>query len=260
MADKPMPPDQHDDDISQLYQQGATEQPPAHLDELILKQARQQCPKPVLPPWWRRAKSWSWAISTAASVAVVSTLLWLNHNGYEQHIPGYQPVESPQPMDEFFVPPPATKSQPRSEKTLAQPATAEMTSQSAPDANGMMFPLPKERQLEFQSGEEKLPATDASHDDSISLERQEDKNSQQITDRPIQVRTGGDQSTRPLQNMKKTTNIHKQRQMALTKIDELIKKGELEAALVKLKAFRKTYPDFELPAQYHDILNGQGPP
>ncbi|MFC3150260.1 hypothetical protein ACFOEK_04410 [Litoribrevibacter euphylliae] len=78
MTDSKQPSEEFD--VSALYQQGATEQPPESLDHLILAQAKQelaetQIPHDRKPSQVSRLRKWQWPLSAAAVVVISSSII-----------------------------------------------------------------------------------------------------------------------------------------------------------------------------------------
>lgn len=108
---------EHNRDISQLYRQGATEQPDTSLDELILARAKQVSeqhnpPKPKIRSW----RNWHWPFSVAASALLVSLLYLGNLSEYHPISHDEQNFELDENQTDFDVVVMKPSAQPLSER------------------------------------------------------------------------------------------------------------------------------------------------
>ena len=216
--------DNHDD-ISRLYQQTRTEEPPMKLDSAVLRKAR----RAVLKKSRFNLAQWLLPLGSVAVVMLTATLF----------------IQMKQEHPETFAPKPA--------RDQAMPEARQAAKPAAP-AKGKDAMAPAAKR-ETKAAKEILRLRN-----NESVPAQLGKAQPKETASTESGTAAGRAPAAPIANLAPMANIEeeaaevKSAEVWLDEIRELQKQGKLDEARTRLKAFRTVYPDHSVPKELRELL------
>ena len=230
-----LPADGHD--VTKLYHEGSTDEPPAALDRAILKAARENITPAREPrkPWWLR---FALPLQLALSAVLVTMLaLTVDRN----------PPEAPADAGPAAGESPAASQAPEAKAPLAVPSESRRSSPKA-DRKAEVAPaaIPVPGRSERASAEKAAVDDAAAPVGGQSLE----------ATRPGAAAAGAVSGVAPSSGAPATNQAAAAGSPSdwLAAIERLAGTGEKTAARVELDAFRKAYPDYPVPKRLEKLL------
>ena len=251
-----------DSSFSRAYREESRELPPEHVDAQILAEAHRADAGDKRAPARGPFAGGSWMVPASVAAVVVlavsvTVLLPEGRPGYERQriVPedtlspsreaaDADPLDMPEvrqaPAAEYAVPPPGREVRPDA-STVAEPAPAPAS--AAPQASGAAAPE-QERALR----KETAPAAPA----AVMQNRVEDSgdSAKQRLRSKSGIATAGEGQAAG----KSELETFEEPDVWLEHIEDLIERGELEAARQSLSRFRLAYPGAEVPRHVIDAL------
>ena len=249
----------HDDDVAKLYHEGSADEPPAALDRAILKAARESIAPARKPgkPWWLR---FALPLQLALS-AVLVTMLALTVDRNPPEIPGVtlrtEPQQAPPhaplkaaPADADSTVGKSPAASPASEAKARLPAPRQSTAPLSPRAERAdevapaAIPVPARSD---RASAEKAEAADAAVPAGA-------RSPEAATGGPPMAgaaRGGSPSPAAPAANRVAATRSASD---WLAAIERLAGTGEKTAARAELEAFRKAFPDYQVPERLEKLL------
>ena len=249
-----MTPPDHDRDVTRLYHEGSTDEPPAALDRAIVRAAMENIApaREAMKPWWQR---FALPLQLAVSVVLVTMLaLTVDRNPLE--VPAVRERTEPQQAPLQTVPvgadpaageSPAAAPAPAAKSRLAAPSESRPSSPKADrkaEAEHAAIPVPE--RSERVSAEKATAEDAAAPGGGRSLEAARARSAAAGVAPGIAPSSGAPAANR--------VDIARSPSDWLAAIERLAGAGEKTAARSELEAFRKAYPDFPVPERLEKLL------
>ena len=248
----------NDHDVTKLYHEGSTDEPPAALDRAIVRAARESIApaREARKPWWPR---FALPLQLALS-AVLVTMLALTVDRNPPEAPAVTKRTEPQqaPASATLKAAPTGAGPAAGESSAAAPAPEAKARLAAPSESRPSSP---KADLKAEAAPAAMPVPGRSDRASAEKAAAEDA-AAPVGGRSLEAARRGPAAAGAVPGVPPSSGAPAANQAAaarspsdwLAAIERLAGTGEKTAARVELEAFHKAYPDFPVPERLEKLL------
>lgn len=286
MTDSKQPSEEFD--VSALYQQGATEQPPESLDHLIMAQAKQELAETQIhhdrkPSQVSRLRKWQWPLSAAAVVVISSSIILDLHQQQKlevkfdseapfETLESFETLEPSEELAPFNDMAPAEQMSPMMKKEAAdveayqsKPSlsdSVEMESDafetehapaSVPAMSIQQFSAPQRLDRHEAMEERKSVETELLERELKAKLRAVESQRLMSRERADTISGAGAVSAVESDDEQSKSDLLSA-EAWISNIDALIEKGEDQQAKEEIVKLKQAYPDYELPERFNALI------
>ena len=248
----------NDHDVTKLYHEGSTDEPPAALDRAIVRAARESIApaREARKPWWPR---FALPLQLALS-AVLVTMLALTVDRNPPEAPAVTERTEPQqaPASATLKAAPTGAGPAAGESSAAAPAPEAKARLAAPSESRPSSP---KADLKAEAAPAAMPVPGRSDRASAEKAAAEDA-AAPVGGRSLEAARRGPAAAGAVPGVPPSSGAPAANQAAaarspsdwLAAIERLAGTGEKTAARAELEAFRKAYPDYPVPERLEKLL------